>query len=262
VCSSDLVPQAGDVVTVVENEARAREVAEYRAGVATAARTAGNGPANLEDMFSVLRAKKVQEFPLVIKADTQGSAEAIAGAVSKVGNDLIRAKVLLASTGGITESDVTLAKASGAPVIGFNVRANAKAREIAQRDGVALKYYDVIYDLIDDVKAGMAGQLGPEAFETVVGRAQVLDVFQAGKIGKAAGLRVTEGYIKKALRARVMRDDVIIYTGSIASLRRFKEDVAEVKVGLECGITLADSSDVKAGDIIETYEVEMKERNL
>ena len=256
------VPQAGDVVTVVENEARAREVAEYRAGVATAARTAGNGPANLEDMFSLLRAKKVQEFPLVIKADTQGSAEAIAGAVSKVGNDLIRAKVLLASTGGITESDVTLAKASGAPVIGFNVRANAKAREIAQRDGVALKYYDVIYDLIDDVKAGMAGQLGPEAFETVVGRAQVLDVFQAGKIGKAAGLRVTEGYIKKALRARVMRDDVIIYTGSIASLRRFKEDVAEVKVGLECGITLADSSDVKAGDIVETYEVEMKERNL
>ena len=256
------VPQAGDPVTVVEDEARAREVAEYRAGLATAKRTAGNGPANLEDMFSVLRAKKVQEFPLVIKADTQGSAEAIAGAVNKIGSELIRAKVLLATTGGITESDVTLAKASGAPVIGFNVRANAKAREIAQRDGVALKYYDVIYDLIDDVKAGMAGQLGPEAFETVVGRAQVLDVFQAGKIGKAAGLRVTEGYIKKALRARVMRDDVIIYTGSIASLRRFKEDVAEVKVGLECGITLADSSDVKEGDIVETYEVEMKERTL
>ncbi|MEN9932887.1 MAG: hypothetical protein RIS17_1460 [Pseudomonadota bacterium] len=256
------VPQAGDVVTVVENEARAREVAEYRAGVANAARTAGNGPANLEDMFSVLRAKKVQEFPLVIKADTQGSAEAIAGAVGKIGNDMIRAKVLLATTGGITESDVTLARASGAPVIGFNVRANAKAHEIAQRDGVALKYYDVIYDLIEEVKAGMAGQLGPEAFETVVGRAQVLEVFQAGKTGKAAGLRVTEGYIKKALRARVMRDDVIIYTGSIASLRRFKDDVAEVKAGLECGITLADSSDVKAGDIIETYEVEMKERSL
>ena len=256
------VPQAGDPVAVVENEARAREVAEYRAGLATAKRTAGNGPANLEDMFSVLRAKKVQEFPLVIKADTQGSAEAIAGAVNKISSDQIRAKVLLAATGGITESDVTLAKASGAPVIGFNVRANAKAREIAQRDGVALKYYDVIYDLIDDVRAGMAGQLGPEAFETVVGRAQVLDVFQAGKVGKAAGLRVLEGYIKKSLRARVMRDDVIIYTGSIASLRRFKEDVPEVKVGLECGITLADSSDVKAGDIVETYEVEMKERTL
>jgi translation initiation factor IF-2 len=256
------VPQAGDPVAVVENEARAREVTEYRAGLATAQRTGANGPARLEDMFSVLRAKKVQEFPLVIKADTQGSAEAIAGAVAKIGSDQIRAKVLLAGSGGITESDVTLAKASGAPVIGFGVRANAKAREIAQRDGVALKYYDVIYDLIEDVKAGMAGQLGPEAFETVVGRAQVLEVFQAGKIGKAAGVRVLEGYIKKALRARVMRDDVIIYTGSIASLRRFKDDVPEVKAGLECGITLADSSDVKAGDIIETFEVEMKERTL
>jgi translation initiation factor IF-2 len=157
---------------------------------------------------------------------------------------------------------VTLAKASGAPIIGFNVRANAKAREIAQRDGVALKYYDVIYDLIDEVKAAMAGQLGPEALETVVGRAQVLEVFQAGKTGKAAGIRVTEGFIKKALRARVMRDDVIIYNGSIATLRRFKEDVAEVKSGFECGITLADSSDVKAGDFIETFEVEMRERTL
>jgi translation initiation factor IF-2 len=256
------VPQAGDPVAVVENEARAREVTEYRAGLATAQRTGGNGPARLEDMFSVLRAKKAQDYPLVIKADTQGSAEALAGAVAKIGSDQIRAKVLLAATGGITESDVTLAKASGAPVIGFGVRANAKAREIAQRDGVALKYYDVIYDLIEDVKAAMAGQLGPEAFETVVGRAQVLEVFQAGKTGKAAGLRVLEGYIKKALRARVMRDDVIIYTGSIASLRRFKDDVAEVKAGLECGITLADSSDVKAGDIVETFEVEMKERTL
>ncbi|WP_310496937.1 translation initiation factor IF-2 [Sandarakinorhabdus sp.] len=256
------VPGAGDPVTVVESEARAREVAEYRAGLANAKRTAGNGPANLETMFSVLRAAKVQEFPLVIKADTQGSAEAIAGAVQKVGNEQIRAKVLLAGVGGITESDVTLAKASGAPIIGFGVRANAKAREIAQRDQVALKYYDVIYDLIEDVKAGMAGQLGPEFLENVVGRALVLDVFQAGKTGKAAGLRVQEGYIKKALRARVMCDDVIIYNGSIATLRRFKEDVSEVKSGQECGITLADSSDVRAGDIVETFEVESRDRVL
>jgi translation initiation factor IF-2 len=253
---------AGDPVTVVENEARAREVAEYRAGLANAKRTAGNGPADLESMFSVLRAKKVQEFPMVIKADTQGSAEAIAHAVGKLGNEQIRAKVLLAGVGGITESDVTLAKASGAPIMGFGVRANAKAREIAQRDQVALKYYDVIYDLIEEVKAAMAGQLGPELLENVVGRALVLDVFQAGKTGKAAGLRVQEGYIKKALRARVMRDDVIIYNGSIATLRRFKDDVPEVKAGLECGITLADSSDVRAGDIIETFEVEVKERTL
>ncbi len=255
------VPLAGDSVTVVESEARAREVAEYRAGLANAKRIQSE-PIDLESMFSVLRQAKAQEYPVVVKADTQGSAEAIAGSLSKIGSDLIKCKVLLASVGGITESDVTLARASGAPIIGFGVRANAKAREIAQRDGVALKYYDVIYDLTDEVRAAMAGQLGPEAFETVVGRAQVLDVFQAGKIGKAAGLRVTEGFIKKNLRARVMRDDVIIYTGSIASLRRFKEDVAEVKVGLECGITLADSSDVKVGDFLETYEVEMKDRTL
>ena len=255
------VPMAGDPVAVVESEARAREVAEYRAGLANAKRTA-QAPANLETMFSVLRAAKVAEYPLVIKADTQGSAEAIAGAVNKISTDLIRAKVLLSGVGGITESDVTLARASGAPIIGFNVRPNAKAREAAQRDGVALKYYDVIYDLVDEVKAAMAGQLGPEMHETVVGRAQVLDVFQAGKTGKAAGLRVTEGYIRKALRARVMRDDVIIYTGNIATLRRFKDDVPEVKAGLECGITLADSSDVKPGDIIETYEVESRERTL
>jgi translation initiation factor IF-2 len=255
------VPAAGDPVTVVESEARAREVADYRAGLANAKRIEQE-PANLETMFSVLRAAKAQTYPLVIKADTQGSAEAIAGAVNKISTDLIKAKVLAAGVGGITESDVTLAKASGAPIIGFNVRANAKAREIAQRDGVALKYYDVIYDLIDEVKAAMAGQLGPEALETVVGRAQVLEVFQAGKTGKAAGIRVTEGFIKKALRARVMRDDVIIYNGSIATLRRFKEDVAEVKSGFECGITLADSSDVKAGDFIETFEVEMRERTL
>ena len=255
------VPSAGDPFSVVESEARAREVAAYRAGLINDKRIAQE-PVNLEDMFSVLRAAKVQDFPLVIKADTQGSAEAIAGAVNKISTDLIRAKVLLAGVGGITESDVSLAKASGAPIIGFNVRANAKAREIAQRDGVALKYYDVIYALTDEVKAGMAGQLGPEALETVVGRAQVLDVFQAGKTGKAAGLRVTEGFIRKALRARVMRDDVIIYNGSIASLRRFKEDVPEVKAGFECGITLADSSDVKVGDVVETFEVEMRERTL
>ncbi len=255
------VPAAGDPVTVVESEARAREVAEYRAALVNAKRIEQE-PANLETMFSVLRAAKAQTYPLVIKADTQGSAEAIAGAVNKISTDLIKAKVLLSSVGGITESDVTLAKASGAPIIGFNVRANAKAREVAQRDGVALKYYDVIYDLIDDVKAAMAGQLGPELLENVVGRALVLEVFQAGKTGKAAGIRVTEGFIKKALRARVMRDDVIIYNGSIASLRRFKEDVAEVKSGFECGITIEGSSDVKPGDIVETFEVESRERTL
>ena len=254
-------PRAGDPFSVVESEARAREIASYRTGVDTAERTSVAKP-TLEDMFAAMNTAKVEVYPLVIKGDTQGSVEAIAGAVNKISTDLIKAKVLLAGVGGITESDVTLAKASGAPIIGFNVRANAKAREIAQRDKVSMQYYDVIYALIDDVKAAMAGQLGPEMLETVVGRALVLDVFQAGKTGKAAGIRVTEGSIRKALKARVMRDDVIIYNGSIASLRRFKDDVPEVRAGLECGITIEGSSDVKAGDIVETFEVESRERTL
>ena len=255
------VPSAGDTLSVVESEARAREVAAYRASEATKKRT-GTGPASLESMFSALKEKQAQEYPLVIKGDVQGTVEAIVSSLAKIPNEDIRARVLHSGVGGITESDVTLARASGAPIIGFNVRANAKAREIAEKAGVALKYYDVIYDLLDDIRAGMAGQLGPEYFETVVGRAEIREVFPAGKHGKAAGLLVTEGYIKKALRARVTRDDVVIYTGSIASLRRFKDDVPEVRAGLECGVTLEATTDIKAGDFLETFEVEERERTL
>ena len=255
------VPSAGDTLTVVESEARAREVAAYRSGVATAKRT-GSGPASLESMFSALKEKQAQEYPLVVKGDVQGTVEAIVGSLAKISNEDIRARVLHSGVGGITESDVTLARASGAPIIGFNVRANAKAREIAEKSGVALKYYDVIYDLLDDIRAGMAGQLGPEYFETVVGRAEIREVFPAGKHGKAAGLLVTEGYIRKALRARITRDDVIIYNGSIASLRRFKDDVPEVRAGLECGVTLEATTDIKPGDFLETFEVEERERTL
>ena len=192
------VPRAGDPLSVVENEARAREVAAYRQGVITSKRT-GGGPASLESMFSALKEKQAIEYPLVVKADTQGSVEAIVGAINKISTDLIKARVLHSGVGGITESDVTLAGASGAPIIGFNVRPNAKAREIAERHKVAFKYYDVIYTLTDEIRAGMAGELGPEAFETVVGRAEIRDVFSAGKHGKAAGLLVTEGNIRKAL---------------------------------------------------------------
>jgi translation initiation factor IF-2 len=171
--------------------------------------------------------------------------------------------VLHSGVGGITESDVTLAGASGAPIIGFNVRPNAKAREIAERHKVAFKYYDVIYDLTDEIRAGMAGELGPEAFETVVGRAEIREVFSAGKHGKAAGLLVTEGNIRKSLKARITRADVIIYQGEIASLRRFKDDVAEVRAGLECGVTFTSNFvDIKAGDFLETFEVELRERTL
>ncbi|PZO89363.1 MAG: translation initiation factor IF-2 [Sphingomonas sanxanigenens] len=256
------VPQAGDALTVVENEARAREVAAYRQGVINQKRTT-QAPASLESMFSALKDKQAIEYPLVVKADTQGSVEAIVSSINKISTDDIKARVLHSGVGGITESDVTLAAASGAPIIGFNVRPNAKAREIAERNKVALKYYDVIYDLIDEIRAGMAGELGPEAFETVVGRAEIREVFSAGKHGKAAGLLVTEGVIRKALKARITREDVIIYTGEIASLRRFKDDVAEVRAGLECGVTFSQNfTDIKAGDYLETFEVELRERTL
>jgi translation initiation factor IF-2 len=255
------VPMAGDPLSVVESEARAREVAAYRASVIQQKRTT-SAPASLESMFSALRDKQAIEYPVVVKADTQGSVEAIVGALNKIGTEDIRVRILHSGVGGITESDVILASASKAPIIGFNVRANAKAREIANRDGVALKYYDVIYHLTDEIRAGMAGQLGPESIEHVVGRAEVREVFSAGKHGKAAGLLVTEGFIRKNLRARITRQDVIIYNGSIASLRRFKDDVPEVRAGLECGVTFESHTDIKPGDYLETFEVELRDRTL
>jgi translation initiation factor IF-2 len=255
-------PSAGDQLQVVENEARAREVAEYRQGVVLQKRTT-TAPASLESMFSALAANKAIEYPLVVKADTQGTVEAIVASLNKLSTDDIRVRILHSAVGGITESDVNAAAASGAPIIGFHVRANAKAREIADRHHVALKYYDVIYDLIDEIRAGMAGELGPEAFETVVGRAEIREVFSAGKHGKAAGLLVVEGAIRKALKARITRNDVIIYNGEIASLRRFKDDVAEVRAGLECGVTFTQNFvDIRPGDFLETFEVELRERTL
>ncbi|MFN3287376.1 MAG: translation initiation factor IF-2, partial [Sphingomonadaceae bacterium] len=253
------VPEAGDPFAVVESEARAREIAAYRAEVARRRRTAV-APVSLESMFAA-RQSTTQDFPVVIKADVHGSMQAIVQAVNKLSTDAIRVKVLHAGVGGITESDVTLAAASKAPVIGFNVRANAKAREIARRDGVALKYYDVIYDLTDELRAAMEGTLGSESFETVVGRANIQAVFPAGK-GKAAGLLVTEGVVRKALKARILRNDVIIYQGEIASLRRFKDEVAEVGSGVECGVTFTNFTEMQPGDVLETFEVETRARTL
>lgn len=255
------VPAAGDRLSVVGTEARAREIADYRQKQATAKRTA-SAPASLESMFSALKEAKAVEFPVVIKGDVHGSVEAIVSAVNKLSTDEIRVRVLHSGVGGITESDVTLARASGALIIGFNVRANAKAREVANQAGVPLKYYDVIYELLDELKVAMAGKLGPEYFENVVGRAEIRQVFQAGKFGKAAGCLVTEGFIKRNLKARVLREDVIVYTGSIASLRRFKDDVTEVQKGYECGIGLENFQDIREGDVIETFEVEERLRSL
>jgi translation initiation factor IF-2 len=254
------VPSAGDQLTVVENEARAREVAAYRQGVLDKKRTT-SAPLTLENMFAN-RASTTIEFPMVIKADVQGSVEAIVSAVNKISTDEIRVRVLHSGVGAITESDVTLAASTGAPIIGFNVRPNAKARETAQRSKVELRYYDVIYHLTDWVKGAMAGELGPEIIENVVGRAEVKDVFPAGKKDKAAGLLVLEGIIKKGLHARLTRDDVIVSKTTISSLRRFKDDVKEVNAGMECGVLLADTNDIKPGDHLEVFEVEERARTL
>jgi translation initiation factor IF-2 len=256
------VPMAGDTLTVVENEARAREVALFRHEQATAKRTVTAQP-SLEDMFSALKDKQtVLEYPIVIKADVQGSAEAIVNALNRISNDEIKVRVLSSGVGAITESDVNLAFSSGAPVVGFNVRPNAKARELVERHKVPMKYFDVIYHLTEEVAKEMAGIWGPERIETVVGRAEIKEVFPAGKKDKAAGLLVTDGYIRKGLYARVTRDDVIVSKTTIQSLRRFKDDVAEVRAGLECGVVLAETNDIKAGDVLETFDVEMRERTL
>ena len=254
------VPSAGDNLTVVENEQRAREVAKYRQELATEKRTA-LAPTNFDTMFAGLTSNVI-EFPVVVKADVQGSVEAIVNALHNLSNDEIKVRVLNAGVGAITESDVLLAGASKAPIIGFNVRPNAKARDLVKRDNVRMMYYDVIYHLTDAIAKEMAGELGPERIETVVGRAEVKQVFPAGKKDKAAGLLVLEGAIRKGLFARLTRQDVIVSATKIHSLRRFKDDVDEVRAGLECGVVLEDTNDIKPGDNLEVFSVEERERTL
>jgi translation initiation factor IF-2 len=212
-------------------------------------------------MFAGLKSSLV-EYPLVVKADVQGSVEAIVTALHNLSNDEIKVRVLHAGVGAITESDVGLAAASNAPIIGFNVRPNAKARDLVKRDNVEMKYFDVIYHLTEEISREMAGVLGPLKIENVLGRAEVKQVFPAGKRDKAAGLLVLEGVIRKGLHARLTREDVIVSATTIASLRRFKDDVDEVRAGLECGVVLADTNDIKAGDMLEVFEVEERERTL
>ncbi len=254
------VPKAGDQLTVVENEARAREVAAYRQEQITLKRTASI-PTNFESMFSALSTTMI-EYPVVIRGDVQGSVEAIVTALNRISTDEIKVRILSSGVGAITESDVTLAAASRAPLIGFNVRPNAKARPLAVREKISLRYYDVIYDLLEEVRGEMAGQLAPERIETIVGRAEVLQVFPAGKKDKAAGLLVLDGIIRKGLNARLTRSDVIVSKTVIHSLRRFKDDVSEVRAGMECGAVLQDTNDIKPGDTLELFEVEERQRTL
>ncbi|MEM7569803.1 MAG: translation initiation factor IF-2 [Pseudomonadota bacterium] len=252
-------PSAGDDFAVVDNEARAREVSEYRQDQIRKKRTVA-APTSMESMFSKMKDKQAESFPVVIKGDVQGSVEAISAALEKLSNEDIKVNVLHTAVGGITESDITLAAASDALIIGFQVRANKQARDLAEKEGVLMKYYAIIYDLIDDVRAAMAGQLGPEIVEEVIGTALVKEAFSAGKAGKAAGCQVTEGVIQVEAKARIMRDNVILYTGQIGSLRRFKDDVPEVRNGLECGMTFENFSDIRPGDEVQVYREEERER--
>jgi len=237
---------------------------EYRERVkrdkAAAARTGGG--ASLEQMMAKLKSNEVQELPLLIKADVQGSAEAIIGALEKVGNEEVQAKIVHAGAGGVSESDVLLAQASGSPIFAFNVRANKQARDLAEKEGVEIRYYSVIYDLIDDVKGTLEGMLAPEKRETFIGYAQVLEVFNITKTGRVAGCRVTEGVVKRGCGVRLLRDDTVIHQGHLSTLRRFKDEVPEVRAGTECGMAFENYQDIQPNDVIECFEVEEIQRSL
>lgn len=257
-------PQAGDRFAVVANEAKAREISEYRQRLArdkAVARQAGSR-GSLEQMMSNLQSSGLKEFPLVIKGDVQGSVEAIIASLDKLGTDEVRARIVHSGAGGITESDISLAEASNAAIIGFNVRANKQARDAAEQQGIEIRYYNIIYDLIDDVKAAMSGLLPPERRETFIGNAEILEVFNITKVGKVAGCRVVDGKVERGAGVRLIRDNVVIHEGKLKTLKRFKDEVAEVPMGQECGMAFENYEDVRAGDIIEAFRVEMITRTL
>lgn len=260
-------PEAGDRVAVVESEARAREVTDYRERqrrdrLAARGAASGAGRSLAEMMRELKEGAGRKEFPLVIKGDVQGSVEAIVGSLEKVGNDEVRARVLQSGVGAITESDVTLAQASGAVVIGFNVRAHKEAREAAERAGVEIRYYNIIYNLMDDVKDAMSGLLAPTLRETMLGNAQILEIFNVSKVGKIAGCRVTDGTIERGANVRLIRDGVVVHEGKLAQLKRFKDDAKEVVAGQECGMSFESYQDMRVGDVIECYRVEEIKRTL
>jgi translation initiation factor IF-2 len=256
------VPAAGDEATVVKDERKAREVALYRQGKFRDVKLARQQKAKLENMFSNMTEGDVSEVNVVLKADVQGSVEAISDALVKLSTDEVKVKIVGTGVGGITETDATLAAASNAIVVGFNVRADVSARKVIDSENLDLRYYSVIYDLIDEVKQAMSGMLAPEFKQEIIGLAEVRDVFKSPKIGAIAGCMVTEGLVKRNNPIRVLRDNVVIYEGELESLRRFKDDVQEVRNGMECGIGVKNYNDVKVGDQIEVFEVVEVQRSL
>ncbi len=260
----DGTPEAGEQFAVVDSDARAREISDYRQRKKRERFQARGGAAktSLEQMMTQLKEKGLQEFPLLLKADVQGSAEAIVAALDGLGTDEVAARILTSGVGGITESDVTLAAASNAVIMGFNVRANRQARDAAERDGVEIRYYNVIYNLIDDVKAAMSGMLSPTLREEMLGNAEILEVFNISKVGKVAGCRITDGVVQRGASVRLIRDDVVIHEGKLSTLKRFKDEVREVKAGQECGMAFENYQDMRSGDVIECYNVEEIQRTL
>jgi len=249
-------PAAGDDFVTVEDEARAREVAGYRQRKDRDAKAAAGARGTLEQMFSRIAAGEAKELPVVIKGDVQGSVEAIVSTLEKMGTDAVKVRVLHAAVGGINESDVTLAKASDALVIGFNVRANPQARDMARRDIVDIRYYSIIYDVADDLRKALTGMLDPTLKERFLGNAEIREVFSITKVGKVAGCRVVEGMVKRGAKVRLLRDNVVIHEGKLSQLKRFKDDVKEVQDGYECGMSFENYNDLQIGDIIECFDVE------
>ncbi|MEH2521452.1 translation initiation factor IF-2 [Bradyrhizobium sp. AZCC 1610] len=257
-------PEAGDRLAVVENEARARQVTSYRAHQKreNAAASISGMRGSLEQMMSQLKTAGRKEFPLIVKADVQGSLEAILGSLEKLGTDEVAARILHAGVGGISESDVTLAEGFNAAIIGFSVRANKEAAAAAKRNGIEIRYYNIIYDLVDDIKKAMSGLLAPTLRETMLGNAQILEVFNISKVGKVAGCRVTDGTVERGANVRLIRDNVVVHEGKLSTLKRFKDEVKEVQSGQECGMAFENYGDMRAGDVIECYRVETIQRSL
>lgn len=256
------VPQAGDEFMVLADERRAREIAAYRSGKFRDTKLAKQQAAKLENMFSEMAAGEVKTLPVIIKADVQGSQEALAASLLKLSTDEVKVQVVYAAVGGISESDVNLAIASGAVIIGFNTRADANARKAAENNGIDIRYYDILYEVIDDVKAAMSGMLAPDRKEEIIGTAEIRQVFRVSKIGAIAGCMVTHGVVRRTAKLRLLRDNVVIFTGELESLKRFKDDVKEVKEGFECGLNIKGYNDIAEGDVLEFFEIKEVARTL
>ena len=256
------VPAAGDIFDAVEDEKLARELADQRAAEAKEKQFASYRKVTLDNLFSQIAEGERKELGIIVKADVQGSAEAVKQSLEKISNDEVRVRVIHAGVGAISKSDVSLADASNAIIIGFNVRPDSNAKKIAENEGVQIRLYQVIYDMLDDVKAAMEGMLAPELREHTLGLAEIREIFRVPKVGNIAGCRITEGLMRRSAKVRLIRDGVVFWNGELSSLKHFKDDVREIKAGNECGLSFEKFQDFKVGDVIEAYEILKEKKTL